>query len=193
MYDFNHKPEHWDIKSVGYYRENKKSDIHAWGGGRTRRLLQAAYTFAFLCLLRFDEVLKIQMNHIEIVSKTHIKLMLPFRKTHQFGGISLFGCLCMLDPDGCSEIKPFHLYLLPEEEAHLCPVRALAEWLVASQIQRGFLFRRMYAGDRIADLEQNTPMVGQHTAKTDLDAHPSITDLRAVLGTVPQQPLGCQH
>ena len=104
-----------------------------------------------------------------------------------------FWAVYMPDSDGCTEIKPFHLYLLPEEEAHLCPVRALAEWLLASQIQRGFLFRKMYAGDRIADLEQNTPMVSQHTAKTDLDAHPSATDLRAVLGTVPQQPFGCQH
>ena len=86
MYDFNHKQEHWTIRNAGYYRLNKKNDVHAWGGGRTRRLLGAAYTLAFLCLLHFDEVLKIEMHHIEFISSEKIKLTLPFRKTHQFGG-----------------------------------------------------------------------------------------------------------
>jgi len=90
MYDFNHKPEHWDIKDTGYYRRNRKSDAQVWGGGRTRRLLGAAFTLAFLCLLRFDEVLKIEMHHIELISREKIKLTLPFRKTHQFGGGSIF-------------------------------------------------------------------------------------------------------
>ncbi|KAF9232476.1 hypothetical protein BU15DRAFT_31114, partial [Melanogaster broomeanus] len=53
-----------------------------WGGGRARRLLQAAYTIAFLCLLRFDEVLKIQMHDISFFEDGMI-LTLPFRKTHQ--------------------------------------------------------------------------------------------------------------
>jgi hypothetical protein len=87
MYDFNHKPEHYNVKNVGYYRQNKKNDVHAWGGGRTRRLLGAAYALAFLCLLRFDEVLKIQVQDIEVFSKEKIKVTLPFRKTHQFGGM----------------------------------------------------------------------------------------------------------
>ncbi|KDR69545.1 hypothetical protein GALMADRAFT_77349 [Galerina marginata CBS 339.88] len=58
-------------------------------------------------------------------------LTLPFRKTHQFG-----------------EIKPFVLYALPEEEAYLCPVRAMADWISASGITSGYLFRRMASGDR---------------------------------------------
>lgn len=60
-----------------------------WGGARARRLLHAAYTISFICLLRFDEVLRIQCHDIEVVSKTCIKLTLPFRKTSQFGGTSL--------------------------------------------------------------------------------------------------------
>jgi hypothetical protein len=44
-----------------------------------------AYAFSLLCLLRIDEVLKIEMHHIEFISDTKIKLTLPFRKTHQFG------------------------------------------------------------------------------------------------------------
>ena len=64
-------------------------DIH-WGGGKLRMMLQCIYTIAFLCLLRFDEVLRIQLKDIEVVDKEkgHIKLTLPFRKTHQYGGMS---------------------------------------------------------------------------------------------------------
>jgi len=59
----------------------------AWnGGGRLRRMLQCIYNIAFLCLLRFDEVLKIQAHHLEVVSWEEIKLTLPFRKTHKYGG-----------------------------------------------------------------------------------------------------------
>jgi hypothetical protein len=83
MYDFNHRSEYRDLKPVGFYRKNK--DPHTWGGGRTRRLLMAAYSLAFLCLLQVDEVLKIQMHHIERLTDEKIKLTLPFRKTHQFG------------------------------------------------------------------------------------------------------------
>jgi hypothetical protein len=83
MYEFNHQPEYRELKPVGFYRKNK--DAHAWGGGRTRRLLIAAYTVAFLCMLRVDEVLKIEMHHVENITDTKIKLTLPFRKTHQFG------------------------------------------------------------------------------------------------------------
>ena len=86
MYDFNHQPEHWKLKPVGFYRRKRKGEnINTWGGGRARRLLQAAYAFSFLCLLHIDEVLKIEMHHIEFISDTKIKLTLPFRKTHQFG------------------------------------------------------------------------------------------------------------
>ena len=59
-----------------------------WGGGRLRLMLQCIYTIAFLCLLRFDEVLKIQAHHLEVIdeAKGEIKLTLPFRKTHKHGG-----------------------------------------------------------------------------------------------------------
>ncbi|KAF8815091.1 hypothetical protein BYT27DRAFT_7216811 [Phlegmacium glaucopus] len=69
------------------------------------------------------------MEHIVFKDKKVI-LTLPFRKTHQFG-----------------DIKPFILHLLPEEEAYLCPVHALADWISASGITSGYLFRRMAASD----------------------------------------------
>jgi hypothetical protein len=58
-----------------------------WGGPQTHKLLSAAYILAFLCLFCVDEVLKIQMHHIEMKG-TKLKVTLPFRKTHQLGGKS---------------------------------------------------------------------------------------------------------
>ena len=55
MYDFNCRSEYHEPKPVGFYRKNKNP--HAWGGGRTHRLLIAAYNLAFLCMLWVDEVL----------------------------------------------------------------------------------------------------------------------------------------
>jgi hypothetical protein len=65
-------------------------DDHSWEGGRLRLMLQCIYTIAFLCLLRFDEVLKIEAHHLEVMDEAtgEIKLTLPFRKTHKYGGIT---------------------------------------------------------------------------------------------------------
>lgn len=82
MWTFNHLAENVEIKDY----EPGSHDPDKWGGGRTRRALWALYLLAFWCLLRFDEVLKIQIQDIEVVSETCIKLTLPYRKTHQFGG-----------------------------------------------------------------------------------------------------------
>ena len=49
-----------------------------------------------------------------------------------------------------------------EDQAHLCPIRALAEWVQVSSINKGYLFRRIWSGDRVADLDKNTPMVCLH-------------------------------
>lgn len=93
MYEYNHQPDKWDIKDYAPGSTKQKPQAtHEWGGGRARRLLWAAYTVSLLCLLRFDEVLKIQAHEIELVSETCIKLTLPFRKTSQFGGKYLILC-----------------------------------------------------------------------------------------------------
>jgi hypothetical protein len=97
--DFNRIPEHWTIQPYAPdSRLGVGRGLQKWGGGRTRRLLQALYTIAFWCLLRFDEVLKIQFQDLEVVSSTCIQLTLPFRKTDQFGG-EIFRpliCFCRL-------------------------------------------------------------------------------------------------
>ena len=55
------------------------------------------------------------------------------------------------------EIKPFVIHALPDEEAHLCPVQAISEWIHVSQITSGYLFRHMASGDQPS--AGNTPMV----------------------------------
>ena len=66
-------------------------------------MLHTAYTISFLYMLRFDEVLKIQAHHIEVLDMTRetgeIRLSLPFRKTHQTGGKST-----LLNPSKISKI-----------------------------------------------------------------------------------------
>ncbi|KAF8140976.1 hypothetical protein K438DRAFT_1531092, partial [Mycena galopus ATCC 62051] len=47
-------------------------------------------------------------------------------------------------------IKLFYLHLFPEHLAHLCPIRALAQWLYVSGITEGYLFRKISSGDRVS-------------------------------------------
>ncbi|KIK72417.1 hypothetical protein PAXRUDRAFT_799015 [Paxillus rubicundulus Ve08.2h10] len=143
IYHYNHLPENWTIRpywpSPRQPPDNASGGrLEAWGGGRARRLVQAAYTIAFLCLLQFDEVLKIQVHNISFF-EGGMTLTLPFRKTHQNG-----------------DIKPYYLWALPQSEAHLCAVRPMAEWMHASQVRSGYLFRKLASGDHVA--EANTPL-----------------------------------
>lgn len=83
---FNRKPENWDLKDYTPGTQNQAVD--EWGGGRARRLLQLAYTIAFTCLLRVDEVLRIQCDDFVLLDDNRLQLTLQFRKTSQFGGAS---------------------------------------------------------------------------------------------------------
>lgn len=117
---------------------------------------------AFICLLRSDEVLKIRCENLEFVEgeNPHFILTLPFRKTHQHGGKSKLDSLATsLLKGSFAEIKPFYLYAMGEEDAHLCPVRALAEWLAISKITLGYLFRKIVSGERVSATD--TPLVSQ--------------------------------
>jgi hypothetical protein len=88
MYQFNTEPENWDIKDyVPGTRHKDEMAKNEWGGGRARRLLTLAYNLAFTCLLRFDEVLKIQVHDITVLPDNCLEVRLPFRKTSQFGGV----------------------------------------------------------------------------------------------------------
>ncbi|KAJ7814703.1 DNA breaking-rejoining enzyme [Mycena olivaceomarginata] len=100
-----------------------------WDGAHARLLCWVAYLIAFHCLLRVDEVLNIQAHDVRVDSENPniIIITLPFRKTAQYG------------------------------KAHLCPVRAYAAWIEASEITHGYLFRKIAPGDRIVK-DQNEPM-----------------------------------
>ncbi|KAF8814125.1 hypothetical protein BYT27DRAFT_7250346 [Phlegmacium glaucopus] len=161
LYDFNHQLARWDVNKGMTSTRQDGPDIHQWGGPMHRRAVQAIYTIAFLCMLHIDEVLKIQMYHIEFKPGEKIILSLPFRKTHQFGGElpvspSSFSYLPLKLVE---DIKPFVLHMLLEEEAYLCPVRALADWISASSITSGYVFWRMATGDR--PVANNTPMTSE--------------------------------
>ncbi|KAG2131339.1 DNA breaking-rejoining enzyme, partial [Suillus clintonianus] len=144
LYHHNHLPENWAVHAYRpgeWTRGGSGDSLGQWGGGRVQRLLQAAYTVAFLCMLQFDKVLKIQVHDLCVHEDEpdEVILHLPFHKTHQNG-----------------DIKLFNLWALPLAKAHLCPVRALAAWLCESKITSCYLFRKVASGDRIA--EANSPM-----------------------------------
>jgi hypothetical protein len=60
-----------------------------------------------------------------------------------------------------ADVQPFYIYPLDVEEAHLCPVRAMGQWIKASQITSGFLFRRFMAQDR-PSAHEDTAMVSRY-------------------------------
>jgi hypothetical protein len=73
-----------------------------------------------------------------------------------------------------TDIKPFYLHGFDESKSHLCPVKALAEWLDVCDHTEGYLFRRVLAGDRVDP--ESRPMVGTqfNTLVTLLTAHSRI-------------------
>lgn len=81
-------------------QKRKRLDDNSWNAGHELRvMLNCIYIFAFLCLLRFDEVLNIKWSFITLQDLPNggglrLKLMLPFRKTHQTGGMSSIQLYC---------------------------------------------------------------------------------------------------
>lgn len=78
------------------------------------------------------------------------------------------------------EIKPFVLHMFPAEEAYLCPVRALADWLAASRITSGYVFRKMTSDGR--PVANDTAMVSLHnllcfSPPSHTDMYPLHTDI----------------
>jgi hypothetical protein len=75
-----------------------KVEETSWGGPVIRTMMHCIYVVSFLCLLRYDEALKIQIQDLAFekieedgpkgtkLVKRRVKLSLPFRKTDQYGG-----------------------------------------------------------------------------------------------------------
>ena len=75
-------------------RKRKQEDQHCWAGYGLRLMLMLLYCVSMLCLLRYDEALKITWADVsfeyDLATNTPIvRLDLPFRKTHQNGGALL--------------------------------------------------------------------------------------------------------
>lgn len=73
-------------------RKRSDSDLSWNANYELRAMLNCIYVFAFLCLLRFDEALNIKWSHLALEDLPdggglRLKLALPFRKTHQTGGM----------------------------------------------------------------------------------------------------------
>ena len=139
LYDFNHRPENWDIKHWDgpCTKAQKEQDIAKgrWSGPYGHHVLQLAYTLAFTCLLCVDEVMKIKAPNIKLLDDETIELTLPFCKTSQFGGrVKLLLVLCLLSAT-LPEIQPFVLCGFPSAMAHLCPVCAYSDWVKATKNQ----------------------------------------------------------
>jgi len=63
--------------------------------------------------------------------------------------------------DGDAEIQPFVLREFPPAMAHLCPVRAYSDWVKATKINEGYVFRKLGAGDRPSS-DLNAAMTSEH-------------------------------
>jgi hypothetical protein len=86
IFDFNevYRKTH-PLEVVG-----KRGDFSIWGNSNTCCMLQFLYILSFWCLLRYDEALNIDFNQIEMDAwedgTMYLRISLPFRKTHQYGG-----------------------------------------------------------------------------------------------------------
>ncbi|KAJ7895216.1 hypothetical protein B0H14DRAFT_2681632 [Mycena olivaceomarginata] len=114
-------------------KKRKQEHPEDWAGHSIRMMLQLLYIVSMLCLLRYDKALRITWQDVTFDMETgvlRIRLDLPFRKTHQNGGIT-----------------PFYLYANPDRP-WMCPVRAFAiMWKLAVANDpygkpSGFIFRK---------------------------------------------------
>ena len=93
----------------------------------------------------------------------------------------------MIDLSCTSGIKPFCLYALSKDEEYLCPVRAMSEWINASRITQGYMFRKLASGDRPS--QTNTPTVSYLKLLNLMSLHLILfyKDVRTVSRALPEQ------
>ncbi|KAJ7150520.1 hypothetical protein C8R43DRAFT_1107428 [Mycena crocata] len=92
-------------------KKRRQEHPEDWAGHSVRMMLQLLYIVSMLCLLRYDEALRItwQDVHFETLENNilRIRLDLPFRKTHQ-NGVRAFAIMWDLAVanDGTPSAKP---------------------------------------------------------------------------------------
>ena len=74
------------------------SSVRRWAGYKVRQMLHTLYVTSMLCLLRYDEALRIQWHHVhfeqDAKGRPIVRLELPFRKTDQTGSTCLIDTSC---------------------------------------------------------------------------------------------------
>ncbi len=190
LYHFNNRPEFQQPHQYQPTARNAEKKSTDWGDCRARAEVNLGYILAFCNLLRVDELLKIQTHDIVMKKDpktgiTTLTLTLPFGKTSQFGGQHSFVHYFVLILMSLTDIKPFVLYEMPPQLAHLCAVRAYAKWVHFSNVTAGYVFRKIRANDRIA--EDNEPMVSVYPMLYSFYLISQDLDVRTISRNVSQQ------
>ncbi|KAG1841548.1 hypothetical protein DFJ58DRAFT_718150 [Suillus subalutaceus] len=124
---------HWQKEYGPISRKCKAENPFEWAGFLLCTMLYLLYLLSMLCLLRYDEALRITWADVTFQSATdpqqfRVKLELPFQKTHQYGGIA-----------------PFYIYADPDRP-WMCLLRAFAIWWLLAHEKHedlnGFIFRK---------------------------------------------------
>ncbi|KIJ15217.1 hypothetical protein PAXINDRAFT_77647, partial [Paxillus involutus ATCC 200175] len=125
-----------EMKEYGPLTQKQKADNPSeWAGFTICMMLYLLYLVSMTCLLRYDEALRITWADVSRFKAEDFRicLNLPFRKTHQYGGIA-----------------PFYLYAQPNRP-WMCLLRAFALWWILAQKQvhnlDGYVFRKKIGTD----------------------------------------------
>lgn len=98
LWEFNTRyPKEQSLQSVSRKRKNhgdgdgSPNDVR-WAGYKVRQMLLTLYITSMLCLLRYDEALRVMWHQVHLETDTNgtpiVRLELPFRKTDQTGCMS---------------------------------------------------------------------------------------------------------
>jgi hypothetical protein len=99
LYEFNMSFEQEDTPYTSTSRKQKQEHPKCWATFGLRLMLMLLYTMSMLCLLRYDEALRITWADVHFENLQNgpfpfrVRLDLPFRKTHQHGG--RHSCICL--------------------------------------------------------------------------------------------------
>ncbi|KAG1889055.1 uncharacterized protein F5891DRAFT_1131871 [Suillus fuscotomentosus] len=149
-------------------RKRKAENPSEWAGFLLREMLYLLYLLSMLCLLRYDEALWITWADVTFQvsyqpAQFRVKLELPFRKTHQYGGIA-----------------PFYIYADPDRP-WMCLLRAFAIWwLIAHERHRelnGFIFRKKIGVDSISTSDSFLECFRNNLLDISVDPRPYGTHL----------------